>query len=138
MLNTDPIVIVEDDPDDHYFLQRACEKLKIQNKLIFFHNGIEALNYLTATEERTFIILSDINMPMMNGLELKRRINENPTLRNKSIPFIFFTTSARYAEIKSAFDLNAQGFFIKEDNASDTEATLKCIFEYWDKARSPQ
>ena len=134
---TDPIVIVEDDADDQYFIRTICEKLGVNSKLIFFDDGSKALHYLKTTQEKTFVILSDINMPVMNGLELRRKIQADDYLRKKSIPFIFLSTAARPKEVEEAYNLTVQGFFVKASQLSDMEKTLELIFHYWLQCKHP-
>ena len=127
-----PIVIVDDDDDDHYIIRRVCEKL-VDTPVIFFNNGEEALNYLRETQEKPFIILCDVNMPVMNGLELKLNINRDEELKRKQIPFVFFSTSAMASIVRDAFDMGVQGFFIKAQSLEEMENTLGTIFSYWAK-----
>jgi CheY-like chemotaxis protein len=134
---SDPIVIVEDDPDDQYFIRTICEKLGITSELMFFDDGLKALNYLQTTQKKTFLILSDINMPVMNGLELRRRIQKDEQLKKRSIPFIFLSTAARPKEVEEAYDLTVQGFFLKASQLSEMERTLELIFNYWVKCKHP-
>jgi len=134
---SDPIVIVEDDPDDQYFIRTICDKLGIASELIFFDDGLKALNYLQTTQKKTFLILSDINMPVMNGLELRRRIQKDEQLKKRSIPFIFLSTAARPKEVEEAYDLTVQGFFLKASQLSEMERTLELIFNYWVKCKHP-
>jgi CheY-like chemotaxis protein len=133
----DPIVVVEDDADDQYFIRTICEKLGVTAKIIFFDDGAKALHYLKTTDEKTFIILSDINMPVMNGLELRRQIQADEHLRRKSIPFVFLSTAARPKEVQEAYDLTVQGFFVKASQLSDMEKTLELIFHYWQRCKHP-
>ena len=137
LLITDPIVIVEDDVDDQYFIRTICEKLGIAAKLIFFEDGLKALQYLESTQEKTFLILCDINMPVMNGIELRRKIQENTQLRQKSIPFVFLSTAARQKEVEEAYDLTVQGFFVKASQLAEMEKSLELILEYWLKCKHP-
>jgi CheY-like chemotaxis protein len=134
---SDPIVIVEDDPDDQYFIRTICDKLGITSELLFFDDGLKALNYLQTTQKKTFLILSDINMPVMNGLELRRRIQKDEQLKKRSIPFVFLSTAARPKEVEEAYDLTVQGFFLKASQLSDMERTLELIFSYWIKCKHP-
>ena len=133
----DPIVVVEDDADDQYFIRTICEKLGVATDIIFFDDGKKALNYLLTTERRTFIILCDINMPIMNGLELRRNIQENESLRKKSIPFVFLSTAARPKEVGEAYDLTVQGFFVKGQSYNELKETLTDIMAYWKRCERP-
>lgn len=133
----DPIVVVEDDADDQYFIRTICEKLGVTAELLFFEDGLSALTYLQTTNNKTFLILCDINMPVMNGLELRRKIQENPLLRKKSIPFVFLSTAARPREVDEAYDLTVQGFFLKASQLTEMEQSLELILRYWMECKHP-
>jgi CheY-like chemotaxis protein len=133
----DPIVIIEDDLDDQDILKQICKHLEINNELIFFENGIQALKYLKTTPASTFIILCDINMPMMNGIELRDEINRDERLKRKSIPFIFLSTAATPYEVNKAYKLNVQGFFSKEISFKEFEQEINIIFQYWKRCKTP-
>lgn len=89
MNHTGPIIIIEDDLDDQEILGEVLKELEYKNKVIFFSDGEKALTYLTSTDIEPFIIFSDINMPKLNGMELRAKIHENEDLRIKSIPYLF-------------------------------------------------
>jgi CheY-like chemotaxis protein len=133
----DPILIVEDDPDDQYFLKNVFKDMGVTADLVFRENGIEALDYLSTTKRKTFIILCDINMPVMDGLELRKTINQNEKLRKKSIPFVYMSTAARKSDVEQAYDLTVQGFFVKEAQLSEMEKTLSLILGYWLRCKHP-
>ncbi|WP_031527140.1 response regulator [Dyadobacter crusticola] len=126
-----PIISIEDDADDQFLIQSVIEELNLPNQLIFFGNGLEALLYLETTQEQPFLIICDINMPVMNGLELRSRIDENEFLRRKSIPFVFLSTADNPLVIEAAYDSTIQGFFKKEDSFTDLKNRLKIIYDYW-------
>jgi CheY-like chemotaxis protein len=137
LLIEDPIVIVEDDADDQYFIRTICEKLGVTAELLFFDDGLQAFDYLETTKSKTFLILCDINMPVMNGLELRRKIQQNEHIRRKSIPFIFLSTAARPKEVEEAYDLTVQGFFVKASQLSEMEKSLDLILRYWMQCKHP-
>ena len=134
---TEPIIVVEDDIDDQFLLKKVFDRLGVQAELIFFSNGKDAFQHLITTEKDTFLILCDINMPIMNGLELRAKINEDQTLREKSIPFIFLSTAARPIDVITAYDMTVQGFFLKESTLEGMEESLRCILSYWSKCKHP-
>ena len=137
MNSNEPIVVVDDDADDQYVVKEVMARLKLENHLRFFRNGSEALDYLRNTSEKPFIILCDINMPVMDGLELRKIINQEPDLKKKSIPFVYFTTAASPKQIELAYDLTVQGLFIKESTFKQMEKTFKLILDYWDRCKHP-
>jgi CheY-like chemotaxis protein len=126
-----PIVIVEDDKDDQEIYAEVIGAIGITNEIHFFRGGQEALDYLSTTEEQPFIILSDINMPGMNGLDLKKYMQEDPYLVSKGIPFVFISTNATKVSVRRAHALSVQGYFEKPQNMEGVKSMLKTLFDYW-------
>lgn len=132
-----PIIIIEDDLDDQDILSDVFTALNYANEIIFFSNGELALSYLIESHVEPFIIFSDINMPKLSGIELRHKVHENEDLRIKSIPYLFFTTSAQQKDVIDAYSKSIQGFFVKPTAYSDIKDTIKTIIEYWLKCVSP-
>ncbi|WP_229312239.1 response regulator [Larkinella punicea] len=132
-----PIISIEDDEDDQFLLGQIVKQLDIPNEIRFFPNGQLALQYLEATDEQPFLILCDINMPIMNGLELRRRINQNETLRQKSIPFVYLTTAANPDIIREAYEQEVQGFFQKATDYAGFQQQMKLLVVYWQNCLHP-
>jgi len=76
-------------------------------------------------------------MSEMDGLELRNKFNSREQLGRQSIPFLFMSTAANPKQVRTAFDLTVQGFFLKEQRFSDLLATVKLILEYWKKCYHP-
>lgn len=131
------IVIVEDDTDDQELFTNVFKELNYKNEIIFFSDGQEALSYLIAETNEPFIVFSDINMPKLNGMELRKQIHENENIRIKTIPYLFFTTSAEQASVIEAYSKSIQGFFIKPSSFEALKNMLKIIIEYWRNCESP-
>lgn len=132
-----PIIIIEDDEDDQEILAEVFKELECKNQIIFFGDGEDALKYLTDTEVEPFIIFSDINMPKLNGMELRAKIHENESLRIKSIPYLFFSTVAEQQNVIDAYSKSVQGFFVKPKDYDEIRETMKTIMDYWHKCISP-
>jgi CheY-like chemotaxis protein len=137
MLRSGPIIYVEDDIDDQELFTEAIEQLKVPNEVRLIANGNEALAYLRTTSEQPFIIFCDINLPQLDGLEFRREIINDAYLLEKSIPFIYLTTTASKAAVKQAYLMNVQGFFVKPQNFAELMDTLKDVVEYWNKCKHP-
>jgi CheY-like chemotaxis protein len=138
MANAGPILIIEDDTDDQEMIERAIREVGTTNDIVFLDNGADALEYLETTPIQPFLILCDINMPKLNGIELKMKIDQNPGLRKKSIPFVFFTTTANRMSVNLAYTrMTIQGFFEKSSNYGELVDTLKIILDYWSKCNHP-
>lgn len=131
------IVIVEDDIDDQEMFTTIFQELNYKNEIVFFSDGQEALSYLTANTNEPFIVFSDINMPKLNGMELRRQIHENEDIRLKTIPYLFFTTSAEQEAVIDAYSKSIQGFFVKPSSFQELKELIKIIVEYWKNCVSP-
>src|SRR5690349_14670825 len=94
-----PIIIIEDDIDDQEILLEVFKELNYSNELIFFSDSIKALEFLTETDTEPFLVLSDINMPKLSGMELREKVHNNEDLRLKSIPYLFFSTSSEQKHV---------------------------------------
>ena len=132
-----PIIIIEDDLDDQEVLSEVFQELAYKNEIIFFGDGEKALEYLINTKVEPFIIFSDVNMPKLSGMELRQKVHENEDLRLKSIPYLFFSTSAEQDHVVDAYSKSVQGFFVKPSSYSEIKETIKTIVEYWNKCVSP-
>ena len=132
-----PIIIIEDDIDDQEILIEIFRNLNYQNKIIYFSDGNEALEYLNKTDIQPFLILSDINMPKINGFELRSKVFTNELLQTKCIPYLFFTTGANKKTVIDAYAMSVQGFFLKPASMQALETTIKKIVEYWQECIAP-
>ena len=132
-----PIIIIEDDPDDQELLNDAFKELHFINEIIFLGDSQEALDFLTHTRIKPFIIFSDINMPKLSGAELREKIHNNEDLRLKSIPYLFFSTNAEQKAVVEAYSKSVQGFFVKPSDFEKLKRVLRIIVEYWQECVSP-
>jgi CheY-like chemotaxis protein len=137
MNKTGPIIIIEDDTDDQEVLEEIFKELNYPNQLLFFGDGEQALNYLIQSDVEPFLVLSDINMPRLSGLELRERVINNEDLRLKSIPYLFFSTSAEQKHVIDAYSRSIQGFFIKPGSYDKLKKVIIKIVEYWQECESP-
>src|SRR5687768_5619094 len=103
MAKEGPILIIDDDTDDHETLEEIFRELNVENKLLSFTRPTEAFLYLKTTEDKPFIIFCDVNLPEQNGVEFKRQIDGDPELRRKSIPFVFYSTSVDQRSVNIAY-----------------------------------
>jgi CheY-like chemotaxis protein len=137
MFKNGPIIVIEDDMDDQMVLEEIFKELAYPNKLLFFGDGERALEYLNKSDEKPFLILSDINLPKLDGFALRDKIHNNEALRLKCIPYLFFTTAASHTAIMEAYAKSIQGFFIKPDNFDALQRIIKKIIEYWKECQAP-
>ena len=133
-----PILIVDDDEDDHSLITDVCGELGITNPIAFFSQAEKALSYLKESDKTPFLILCDVNLPGMDGFEFRKQIIENENIKYKSIPFIFWSGKASKRQIQKAYDLSSHGFFIKDLDFKSLKASFKRIFDYWYKSEQPE
>lgn len=138
MSKSGPIIILEDDSDDQGILEDVLRDLNVKNKLVWFTIADEAFRYLKSTPEQPFIIFSDVNLPGQNGIEFKKKIDNDHQLRKKSIPFVFYSTSVDQGIVNEAYTkMTVQGFFQKKHLYDEIKKHIKLIIEYWQVCKHP-
>lgn len=137
-MNTNPIYLVDDDADDKAILEEVLGELGAKNEVRYFSTGQELLKELRTNSVVPFLIISDINLPGMSGFELRKKILKEASISDKTIPFIFWSTTASESQVKEAYDLSAHGFFLKGTNFTDMKDSMEKIIEYWSSSLAPQ
>jgi CheY-like chemotaxis protein len=137
MYKAGPIIVIEDDMDDQSLLEETFKVLNYPYKVLYFTDGYDALEFIKKTEVKPFLILSDINMPRINGYELKKMIHTNEELSVRCIPYLFFTSGANKKGVHDAYSMSAQGFFIKPSSMKALQDTIRKIVEYWQECFAP-
>jgi CheY-like chemotaxis protein len=137
MMNLHPIYIIDDDIDDKEIVQEVWNEIGLENKLVFFNSGDELIERLNHDTHNPFLIICDINLPRMNGFEIREKLLSDPETRYKTVPFIFWSNSASKAQIKKAYDLAAHGMFIKGSSMEELKKTFTRIVEYWQVSLKP-
>lgn len=137
-MNENPILIVDDDQEDLDLIKDVAEHLKLSRPIHYFKSGEQLESFLQASAYAPFLIICDVNLPEEDGFAIKRRISENPELKYKSVPFIYWSTDASEKQIQHAYDLPAQGFFFKPTNFNELCDTFETILHYWQKSQHPK
>lgn len=138
MKATAPVYVIDDDPDDHSLVEEIWIDLGLKNELLFFTNAAKAISYLETIDTVPLLIICDVNIPGTDGFELRKILMENPSLRYKTVPFVYWSNTASKQQIQKAYDLNAHGFFIKDNNFEDLKRSLVNIITYWIKSEQPE
>ena len=131
------IVLVDDEIYEKTLLEIALAHKQWSIELVYFSDSLAALDFLKETNDDIFLIIADMNMPKMNGLELKKAIDSNALLSKKSIPFIFFSNSATSEQVLEAYDYRVQGYFKKPMSVEEQANQLDLIIRYWIISRHP-
>lgn len=130
------ILLVEDDQVDAMTVRRALRELHVANRLEHVENGEEALAYLRDSErERPCLILLDINMPVMNGIEFLQVVKAVPEL--KHIPVVALTTSDEQKDKVETFELGVAGYMRKPVDYQQFVEIIRTIDAYWTVSESP-
>lgn len=131
------ILLVEDNPSDIALTQRALTKSRISNEMIVAEDGQEALDYLFAGEKSAHgdeneipaLVLLDLKLPRINGLEVLRRIRSNP--KTKTLPVVILTTSKEEQDIAHSYDLGANSYIRKPVDFTQFVTAIEQLGLYW-------
>jgi len=136
MRTSKPILLVEDDNVDAMTVQRALKDLKVANQLVVQANGEEALLYLRNKADRMpCVILLDLNMPKMGGIEFLKIAKADEML--KTIPVVVLTTSKSDRDKVESFDLCVAGYIIKPTDYQKFVEAIRTVNLYWTLSELP-
>ena len=131
------ILLVEDNPDDVALTERALKKNNIINTVVVAHDGQEALDFLTgtgvfegaATDELPEVVLLDLKLPKVNGLEVLRAIRSDE--RTHRLPVVILTSSVEERDIVSSYDLGANSYIRKPVDFDQFVEAVRELGLYW-------
>lgn len=132
-----PVLLVEDDQVDVMTVKRALIDIKVTNPLDIAGDGERALAYLRESGKKCpGLILLDLNMPRMGGIEFLKIIKQDPILRK--IPVVVLTTSNEERDRVSAYDLSVAGYIVKPVDYLKFVEVVRTIDLYWTLCESPE
>lgn len=134
------ILLIEDDEVDIMNVERAFKRINLTNPLYIARDGVEALAMLRGQNGEAIVpwprlILLDINMPRMNGIEFLHKIRQDPAL--KMITVIVLTTSNEERDVVAAYQFNVAGYIIKPVSFEEFVKTLGALDHYWTLSEMP-
>jgi CheY-like chemotaxis protein len=132
-----PIVLIDDDQDDLTLLIEIFAEFNLPNEIHLFKSSESLLNFLRKPGVDPFLIISDINMPVTNGIKLREMILADPDINSRGIPYIFFTTSSMLKVASNKKGESLQGVFKKPARHSEWKETLMSIVKYWSLSMPP-
>jgi two-component system, response regulator len=132
-----PILLVEDNDDDVQLTQRALAKNNIVNELVVMHDGLEAITYLeqavAAPGDRTHrlpaLILLDLKLPKLDGLEVLKRLRAHPLLKRQLV--VMLTSSKEEQDILCSYDLGANSYIHKPVDFGQFVHAVNQLHLYW-------
>ncbi len=132
------IIVAEDDVDDQFLIEQAIANLHLPVKgLMFFKNGSDLMHYLFVAadaEDLPDVIILDLNMPLIDGEEVLRKIKSDNTLCR--IPIFILTTSRRPEHLKICREFNCAGFYNKPFKMPDLQVIVEEIFQKTSQLKS--
>ncbi|MCR4304764.1 MAG: response regulator [Gallionella sp.] len=136
-ITSKPILLVEDDQVDVMTVMRALKEIHVTNPVVNLENGAEALKYLRDPDRvKPCIILLDLNMPVMNGIEFLQVAKHDDRLRR--IPVVVLTTSGEQQDKVNSFDLGVAGYMAKPVDYRQFVEVMRTIDAYWTISEMPQ
>ena len=123
------ILLLEDDMIEVMKLNRTISSLKLNHKIIEAINGEEALKLLEKKDELPDIILLDLNMPKINGIEFLDILKKDPILKN--IPTIILTTSGNQKDLSECYKIGIAGYVLKPLKYEDYVSKIEKVLAYW-------
>ncbi|MFX0558252.1 response regulator [Maribacter sp. CXY002] len=124
------ILLIEDDAIEVMKLERTLSKLETKHTIVKATNGEEALEILKTGEKLPNIILLDLNMPRMSGIEFLEILRDDDVF--KYLPTVILTTSENRADLLKCYKTGVAGYVIKPLKYEDYESKIKKVLEYWD------
>jgi CheY-like chemotaxis protein len=132
-----PILLVEDDQVDTMTVMRALKEIHVTNPLVHLENGEDAVNYLRDPQKETpCIILLDLNMPIMNGIEFLQVV-KNDSSKVRCIPVVVLTTSEEQQDKVNSFNLGVAGYMAKPVDYRQFVEVMRSIDAYWTISEMP-
>lgn len=136
-MDTRTILLVEDNPSDVALTKRALEKSRISNRLVVVEDGEEALQYLFCTGEYSdrdpqdmpTVILLDLNLPKINGIEVLRQIRLNE--KTKRLPVVILTSSKEDMDVLACYDYGANSYICKPVDFNQFVEAVGQLGLYW-------
>lgn len=136
-MKTNAILLVEDNPDDEALTLRALKKNHILNEVVIARDGVEALDYLFGTGAHTGrdlsvlpqVVLLDLNLPRLGGLDVLRRIREDE--RTKLLSVVVLTSSKEDEDLLRSYSLGANSYVRKPVDFSQFTEAVKTLGLYW-------
>ena len=129
-MNSQPIVII-DDEDDCLVMNEVINSLHIPNKIYYFNNSEQALQFLQSFSSKIFFILCEMHMPHIEGFMIRKKINDAKNNQASTIPFLFYSTGGHWPYAEKKDFLNIQGYFKKPVTISAYREMLMSIISYW-------
>lgn len=136
-MNNGPVFIIDDDPEELEIVKEIWKDVGRGHGIEVFTDPHSLIARLRE-KINPFLIICDVNLGKMDGFELRKRLCDEQALSYKSIPFVFWSTSASNEQIKRSYDMGGHGFFIKGTTYLEIKESLNLIMKYWTVSKAPE
>ena len=135
--DTRPVLLVEDNPDDQVLALRALRRSAIRAPVVVASDGEEALDYMFGTglyagrdcRDRPALVLLDLKLPKVDGLDVLRRLRDD--LRTRTQPIVVLTTSNEESDLRRSYQLHVNSYVRKPVSSEQYDEVMREIGEYW-------
>lgn len=136
-MSTQPILLVEDNPDDEELILLALRNHKVANDVVVARDGVEALDYMFAmgrfagreSSKAPALVLLDLKLPKLSGTDVLKRLREDP--RTKLLPVVILTSSNEEKDMINSYELGANSFVRKPIDFHEFQDVVKELSVYW-------
>ena len=129
------IVLVEDNPDDELLTIREIKHSGFNGKITSFSDGEEAYHYLKTPKKIPTLIILDVKLPKLSGIDILRRVRSQKEL--SMTPVVMFSSCDEPCLVEEAYSLGANSYVVKEDQFLDSADQLTGLINYWTKIHKP-
>jgi CheY-like chemotaxis protein len=126
------VLHVEDNPDHADLVRRCLSRHRPESRIVRVEDGEAALEYLAkndSTARRPFLIILDLRLPKVDGIDVLRAVKANPSLA--AIPVVVLTTSDSESDVSTAYEHHANSYLVKPDDFGRLDSMLKDVGDYW-------
>jgi len=129
------IILVEDNPDDELLTIRELKNSGFRGKITCFSDGEDAFNYLTAPKKSPSLIILDIKLPKLTGIDILRQVRSQEELL--ATPVIMFSSSDEPSLVEEAYALGANSYVVKKSHFLQSADQITGLVNYWTKVNEP-
>lgn len=135
-MNKSPVFIIDDDLEELDIAKEVWSELGCEHPLEVF-SKIKDLEERLSEKVNPFIIICDVNLQPIDGFALREKLMKDDSVNYKSIPFVFWSTSASESQIRRAYDSGGHGFFLKGKTFAEVKKSIEIILAYWTASETP-
>lgn len=126
----EPIILIDDDANDLVRYRECLADIGSKHPLRTFTDSTEALSFLLKTDEMPYMIVLDLGMPKLNGIEFRARLRKSKHILLRCVPFFYLSTTFDQKQMDRSFEMMVQGTFIKPDDPEKLKEIFRSMLSY--------